>query len=724
MMLRFRLLLGLMVIGCSTASGWGGQLDAATTEKEKKITALRIENAIVLDGVLDEPAWQLAEVISDFTQYNPDTGAPPTEPTEVRLLYNDEFLYLGVYCFDSAGVEGIVVTDLRRDFTSSQSDSFNIALDTFNDDRNSFGFVFNARGAKFDFQATNDGGKRNSSWDGIWYVKTQINEAGWQAEMAIPFKTLRFSSDEHQDWGVNFFRRVRRKSEETNWSPIPRPYSASHVSSAGTLEGLSGIQQGRNLYFKPYISAPVVRLEGDDVDFLPDVGFDVKAGLGSQLTLDLTVNTDFSQVEADNQQINLTRFSLFFPEKRDFFLENATTFQFGPGTGGLPGGDFRDLIPFFSRRIGISGGDLVPLLGGARLTGRVGPYSLGLISIQADDAEGIPSTNFSVVRVSRDVLRQSEIGAIFVNKYENGGDFNRTYGADANFTFFRSMHVTSFLLKTSTPSISDQDLAGRFSLDWVSPQLTAQGSYLSIGDNLNPEVGFVPRTGIRKSSGTFAVRPRPKERIPAILEFEPLIRTEYITDQDNNLETRNLEGRFTVRFRNGGSIWLAANSNFERLTEPFPIRGDQNIAVGDYSFNEYTLSLASDQGRLLSGVFAVTTGEFFDGDKDSYAVTGRFRKPQFQAEVSWKHDNVRLTSGDFETDLVSTLLNYSFNTNMFLNALIQYNRDLKEINSNIRYNFIHKPLSDLFLVYNERRSSTGEVVERALIAKLTYVFSF
>ena len=286
------------------------------------------------------------------------------------------------------------------------------------------------------------------------------------------------------------------------------------------------------------------------------------------------------------------------------------------------------------------------------------------------------------------------------------------------------MHVTSFLLKTSTPSISDQDLAGRFSLDWVSPQLTAQGSYLSIGDNLNPEVGFVPRTGIRKSSGTFAVRPRPKERIPAILEFEPLIRTEYITDQDNNLETRNLEGRFTVKFRDSAIIWVGAKSNFERLTEPFPIRGDQSIAVGDYSFNEYTLSLASDQGRLLSGAFAVTTGEFFDGDKDSYAVTGRFRKPQFQAEVSWKHDNVRLASGDFETDLVSTRLNYSFNTNMFLNALIQYNSDLKEISSNIRYNFIHKPLSDLFLVYNERRSSTGEVVERALIAKLTYVFSF
>ena len=297
-------------------------------------------------------------------------------------------------------------------------------------------------------------------------------------------------------------------------------------------------------------------------------------------------------------------------------------------------------------------------------------------------------------------------------------------GADANLILLEYLNLSSFLVKTTTPELPDQDLTGFLSAAWVDSLLTVQGSYLSVEDNVNPEVGFVPRKGIRKSSGRFGVRPRPGERIPSIREFEPLISTEYITDQNNLLETRNVEGRFTVRFHSGGSISFAGKSNFERLTESFPIQDDQFIPVGDYSFNEYTLSFVSDQSRLLIGDFRVGTGGFFDGDKTSYRLTGRFQKPQFQAELTWSHDDVSLPSGDFDTDLVAARVNYSFNPSMFLNALIQYNSELREIGSNIRFNLIHKPLSDFFLVYNETRTSTGEVAERALIAKLTYVFSF
>jgi hypothetical protein len=490
------------------------------------------------------------------------------------------------------------------------------------------------------------------------------------------------------------------------------------------LEGLSGIRPGRNLYVKPYVTAPVVRRLGDDVDFVPDVGFDVKYGLGSQLTLDLTVNTEFSQVEADQQQINLTRFSLFFPEKREFFLENATTFEFGPGSRAGTLTTFRDLIPFFSRRIGLSGNELVPIIGGGRLSGRAGKYTLGLLSLQVDKFEEIPSTNFSVVRVSRDIFGSSVLGGIFINKQATRQSFNRTYGADANFTFFDFLNLSSFLLKTETPEVPNEDVAGRFGINWTDPLLSLDASYLSIQENFNPEVGFVPRTGIRKTTGTFAFRPRPGERIPSIREFEPSLNVEYISDQENVLATRTVEGRFLTQFQEGGVIWFGGKSNFERLTEPFQIRKDQVIPAGDYSFNEYTLSVSTDKSRTFGGDFKTTIGSFFDGDKNSYSLTGRFQRAQFLAEVSWSRDNVSLPSGNFDTDLVATRVNYSFNPRMFLNALIQYNSDLREIASNIRFNLIYKPLSDVFLVYNERRASTGEVKERALILKVTYVFDF
>ncbi|MDA2930910.1 carbohydrate binding family 9 domain-containing protein, partial [Acidobacteria bacterium AH-259-O06] len=359
---------------------------------------------------------------------------------------------------DLAGEKGIVVNDMTRDFSGLSGDSFQVVFDTFNDNRNGIAFRTNPKGARGDLQTGADGYSYNRDWDGFWFVQAKITDSGWQAEFAIPFKTLRFPGGESQLWGVNFGRCIRRKNEETYWSPIRRPYRLYRVSLAGTLEGINGVRQGRNLYIKPYISAPVLRRENDDVDFTPDAGLDVKYGVSSELTLDLTVNTEFSQVEADEQQINFTRFSLFFPEKREFFLENREIFEFGNvgfrGFSGRSGRSVRsslfrprnDLIPFFSRRIGISKRRLVPILGGARLTGRAGKYRLGIISMEADEFEETPSTNFTVARLRRDVFQNSDIGVLFVNKQESGGHFNRTYGVDANFRFFNYLDVSSYVL--------------------------------------------------------------------------------------------------------------------------------------------------------------------------------------------------------------------------------------------------------------------------------------
>ena len=711
-------LFGLIVLCC-----WGQDLLAA--EDERKVTAVSIEGPIVVDGNLDEPAWKLAQPATDFVQSEPRTGDPVTERTEVRLLYDHENLYIGVYCFDSAGAEGIVVTEVTRDYAPRENDNFIILLDTFNDNRNAVMFSTNPKGAKRDTQVGADGTNNNSDWDAVWHVKTKVTKAGWQAEIAIPFKTLRFQESEEQTWGVNFLRRIRRKNEFGFWSPIPRPYGIQRVSLAGELNGLYGIQQGRNLYVKPYLSTPITRREGDDVDFMPEVGLDVKYGVTPGLTLDLTVNTDFAQVEADEQQINLTRFNLFFPEKREFFLENATIFQFGSSNRGFRGAEGREVIPFFSRRIGISDGELVPILGGARLSGTLGKFRLGMLSMQADEFATTPSTNFSVVRIRRDVFRSSDIGGIFVNKQVNGGPFNRTYGGDVNLKFFTYLDISSFLLKTDTTGIKGQDTAADLTVGWWDRFWEIEAQYLSIQENFNPEVGFAPRTGIKKSRGRFVIHPRPGERMPQIREFRPNLEVEYITNQENVLETRNLETSLAIDFQNSALIWMGRQAHFERLDEPFLIRPNQSIPVGDYQFTEYRIFFSSDRSRMFSGEFRTGTGGFYDGDKNSYTAEVSFQPSyQFGAEVSWTHDDITLPSGDFTTTLTTTRLRYSFTTTMFLNALIQYNSTLREISSNIRFNFIYKPLSDFFLVYNERRTTTGEVVERALIAKLTYLFDF
>ena len=696
---------------------------------ERTITALRLESTITVDGDLDEQEWRLAEPASDFIQQDPHTGQPSTERTEVRLLYDDENLYVGVYCFDSAGIEGLVVNQVNRDFSGTENDGFGVLLDTFDDDRNGFSFQTNPQGAKSDSQVGGDGSSYNRDWDVIWQVQTKITEAGWQAEIAIPFKSLRFHQAESHTWGINFSRRIRRKNEQTHWSPVPRPFGLSRVSVAGTLEGISGLRQGMNLQVKPYLATPVLRLESDDVDFKPELGLDVKYGVSSQLTLDLTVNTDFAQVEADNQQINLTRFSLFFPEKREFFLENASIFQFArQGASRRIGGRSRrdsDLLAFFSRRIGISEGRLIPVLGGARLSGRAGAYTLGLFSMQTDDFEDTPSTNFSVLRLRRDVLQRSDVGAIFVNKQAAGGQYNRTYGIDGNFTLLNNLDVTSFFLKTDTPGVQNEDMAGNITAAWSGPLLQLEGQHLVIGEAFNPEVGFVPRTGIERTRGRFTWTPRPGERVPWIREFRAVNWIDYITTTSGTLETRQMETRFGVDFQNSSRVSVGRDFRFERLSEDFPILSNQDIPPGDYAFSEYSLLLVVDRSRMFSGEVRLATGDFFSGSRDSYRFLFGFRSGyRFESQVTWTHNDITLPSGDFATDLVNTRLQYSFNTRMFLNALIQYNSELKEISSNIRFNLIHKPLSDLFLIYNERRSTTGEVMDRAFIGKLTYVFSF
>ena len=421
-----------------------GPIDYNTARLERRLSAVRTDAAIELDGRLDEPVWRTAPVAKDFVQNDPREGEPATFDTEVRMVFDGDALFIGVVAKD-ADPGAIIVNELKKDFNTGASDTFHFVLDTFHDARNGYQFAVNPAGARWDAQMTNEGRENNANWDGIWDVKTRIADDGWYAEIRIPFKTLKFSPDDEQTWGVNFQRRLRRFNENSHWAPLRRIHQVSRVSMAGTVEGLRGIRPGSNLRIKPYVSTsggqngPGAAIIGDF-----DGGIDAKYGVTSGLTWDFTVNTDFSQVEADEQQVNLTRFSLFFPEKRDFFLENSGVFQFGAGDrggGGANGGRqnaSQDMILFFSRQVGLSAaGDAIPILGGTRLTGRAGGTSVGAVNIQQRAQDASPSINFSALRLRRDILRNSDVGMMALNKDQSGTGFNRVLGADANFRFQR-----------------------------------------------------------------------------------------------------------------------------------------------------------------------------------------------------------------------------------------------------------------------------------------------
>src|SRR5262245_6781837 len=462
-MLSGRLLVIAMFVGTALAASaqtaQDGGIDYDTARSERRLTATQAKGPIVLDGKLDEPSWAAAPLATNFVQNDPREGEPATFETEVKLLYDNRALYIGVFAKDPAPAE-IIVNELRKDFNTGNADGFQVVIDTFHDQRNGYQFAINPMGAKWDSQMSNEGRDQNANWDGIWDVGTRIGEDGWYAEIEIPFKTLKFGPEEMQTWGINFQRRLRRRNENSYWSPLRRIHQLSRVSMAGTYEGLQGLKPGANVRVKPYGLANFNQLPNVALDRDYDAGFDAKYGVTSGLTWDFTVNTDFSQVEADEQQVNLTRFSLFFPEKRDFFLENSGVFQFGSGNtgggGGANGGRqnaSQDMIFFFSRQIGLSPvGDSIPLLAGTRLTGRVGSWSVGALNIQQREQNLSPSTNFTALRLRRDILRNSDIGVMFLNKEPQGNHYNRGFGADANFRFYRDLTFNVAGAKSATPS--------------------------------------------------------------------------------------------------------------------------------------------------------------------------------------------------------------------------------------------------------------------------------
>jgi hypothetical protein len=709
-------------------------IDYEAVRQTKVVTALRITEKITIDGHLEEPAWKQALPAKDFIQQRPRNGEPADEQTEVRYLYDDDNLYIGAICFDSDMAHS-VVHELKEDFNFGQSDLLNIHFDTLHDRRSALSFGVNAAGARRDQQLANDGELSNPDWDAVWDVKVSKNNESWIAEFVIPFKTLRFSKEPVQVWGVNTTRYVLRTNSESSWSPVPLRYRTSRVSQFGTLVGLENIRQGRNLKVKPFVTAGITQVRrGTELKTLQsmsrlkdyDGGVDAKYSLTSSLTLDATYRTDFAQVEVDQQQVNLTRFNLFFPEKRDFFLENSGTFSFGPEA---------NLVPFFSRRIGLSSaGTPIPIVGGGRLTGKINRYDVGFLSMNTErfteGAVSTPRNNYSVARVKRNLLKNSWVGGLLTSRDSTvAGDYNRVYGTDAHFQFYDKLEFDSFLLRSDSPGKQGSNLARRFESGWKDDEHTIVMEYNSVQPNFNPEVGFIRRRDVENYSGELGWRPLfRKSRTVRSLTFSTNF--DYFGGSSSGkVETRTQDVTTGIQFWSGGSINFTRTQTFDRLINPLRIpSGNPHVALlaGDYRYGDYKVSFNTGQSRAIGGNGSLSWGDFYGGRRK--ALTGVLNlRPNYHLNVNLNYDRnqVTLPQGAFTTNLVGTRFTYAFTPRSFLNAFIQYNADTHQVSSNIRFDLTHHPLSDLYLVYNDRRDTiSGQLLERAFIVKLTNLFNF
>jgi hypothetical protein len=712
-----------------TISSALAQDDARTARTAR---AIRVDSAPVIDGDLNEEVWRTAEPIGDFVQSEPAEGQQASERTEVRIVYNDTTLYVSVMCYD-AEPGGILVTDSRRDSDLGETDSFQFILDTYHDKQNGFVFGTNPAGIEYDGQVSNEGsgggnagGGFNRNWDGAWEVRTRIEDNGWSAEFAIPLRTLRYAAAKPQVWGVNFSRNIRRKRELVYWSPVSRVYNIHRLSSGGELHGLE-LETPRNFKFTPYILGTALRdylkvQPGEKVrtDYDKDVGFDVKFGLTPSLNLDFTYNTDFAQVEVDEQQINLTRFNLFFPEKRPFFLENAGLFAVGRA-------ETIDL--FFSRRIGIhSSGAPVPIVGGTRVSGKAGDFNVGFLNMQTKRVELLtPANNFTVGRISRELPNRSSLGGIFVNRSATGleagpDNWNRTWGLDGRLGIGENLTVDGFAARTETPGRTGSESAVDMRAEYQRSGGRTWFQFARVGDDFNPEVGFLERTSYQHlGAGVFRnIRPN----IRWLRELRPHASYNSYWDLEGFKETERIHIDSHIDFENGYFISPPLDIVTEGLKEPFEIFPGIIVPPGTYRSALFAGRFNTDPRATLSASGELDLGGFLSGTQKSFGVTlsGR-RGAKMNSSLRWRQNNIDLREGSFQTNLIQWRLNYNITPLIFAESLIQYNDRASNWSANLRFGWLSRAGTGLFVVYNEGQGLNGlGPISRSFIIKYARQF--
>jgi hypothetical protein len=736
----------------------------ASSQTTQALTAGRLEQneeAPVIDGRVSDPIWQKITPYTTFTQTDPTEGAPATEKTEVRFMIGKGQVYIGIVCFDG-DPEKIIVSQAKRDASLNETDSVVVILDTFNDNQNAFVFGTNPLGIEYDGQVAREGQTSgitfqggaggtqrggvsafNPNWDGDWTVKSQITDRGWETEMAIPFKTLRYTPGTDRTWGFNVMRNIRHKNEQVFLSAIPRGFDIYRVSLAAKITGLD-LPARRDVKAIPYVLGSLNKdftRAGDQVDDSSKAGLDVKWGIRPNLTLDGTVNTDFAQVEADEEQVNLTRFDLFYPEKRPFFLENASTFQFGQP---------QSIDLFFTRRIGLSSAGVpIDLIGGGRLSGKIGRWNVGALNIQTDesyDASGKiltgPANNFSTLRLQREVGRSS-YGAVFVNRQATGGhagsnNWNRAYGVDANVQVSQNQRVSAFMARTDTPRTRTSgprgsDYAGRVFYNFTNNIWQISGGYSQVGEDFNPEVGFLPRRGFRRPEFRMFFQPQPK-RVQWIRRVAPHMSYNSFWGFDGKRQSEmwHLHG-FEIQPRMGGRFGWFMDYNRDNPAAPFAVfnRDGRRVVIprGEYDWWQHAFEYLHNPSARVTATMRYRVGQYYDGNFSSIEFTSDYRiTPKATASLGWTRQEADLPYGHFVNNLVPIKASYAFTTLANVSALLQYNGPNATLSSNIRLAILTRSGTGLFVVYNDRRDMTSytsvETLGRSFIIKFNRLFDF
>lgn len=738
---------GALLVGVLAALG-----AAPAAGQVKSLEARPASSPVVLDGVLDERAWADAAVGGDFVQREPETGKPCSQRTEVRVVFSSSTLYVGLSLYD-AEPERIIQKEMQRDQPLWRDDAVDVVFDTFDDDRNAYLFETNANGARTDALITDEGRDFNLSWNGVWDVASRRTDEGWFSEMAIPFTTLRFNPAA-SSWGFNVLRYVRRRAEQSFWSPILLDADVKRVSQYGRLTGIREVQKVWNLNVKPFLvgslkSTPS-RSGGYESQNELDYGLDVKWGIARALSLDLTVKTDFGETEVDDLQTNLSRFSLFQAEKREFFLENAGIFEFGPGAVGSGAltvmsvgalsfgasgstGTAPLMKVFHSRRIGIGpSGEEVPIELGARITGRIGEWNVGLLDVQTDSAEPlvglgeISGANFGAVRVSRNFGERSSVGIIATQRHEDDNT-NRAYGLDLHLRPNKRFAVDAYGSGTDNSAAGGtSDWSAGIVTTWNGPVWHAQAGWVRIGEDFDPQMGFLLRKDTNRYNGRLTYEPWPESRSVMNLHFE--LDAQLYTSLDGRTQTEEYRlDLFGLRTKSAAEAKVFVAQTRDDLDSPFAIAPGVVIPAGDYRFDAAGLSFLTHSSRPVSIEGQVIAGEFYDGHRQSGTVLLRLRPNRHvRSETTFEISNVKLGAGDFVAKTYRERLALALTPKVLGNLFLQYN-DLSEIASvNLRFSWNYRPGSDLFLVYNQTWDapslSSLKRRDRQLMLKATYLF--
>jgi len=689
-----------------------------------------ITSAPVIDGRLTDSVWARAEILGDFRQREPREGQPSTERTEVRLLTDGQALYVGAWLYDR-NPAGIVPGEKIRDVTLTNSDYFAIILDTYYDRQNGFVFATTPAGVEYDGQVVKEGegggvfqqgqtraqagsmGGFNLNWDATWTVATSVDSAGWYAEFRIPFSTLRYGSGHEQRWGLNAARSIRRKNEEVFWAPIPRQFNLYRLSRAGTLEDLS-VPTRRVATVTPYGLSSARRdyqsTIDDDLTTHAEFGADAKVGLTPSLTLDLTYNTDFAQVEVDEQRTNLTRFPLFFPEKRPFFLENAGVFSAGTPQAV----DF-----FFSRKIGIEDNVPVPIVGGGRLTGKVGGITVGAMQLFTESraaglgGEGsaaVPANAYSVARVSRELPGRSRVGAMFVQRLatDSSADHNRTYALDGRVGVGDAWTFDWWAAKTETPGLEGRDLAFSGRLEWKTARWNNAFRYTQVGEDFNPEVGFLPRADYRNYDVSI-FRTQPVAHLPLLRYWLPHFNYRGYYGFDGVLQSEQVHVDLgETELQNGGRFGPEVNRLTETLTEPFEIAEGVVLPAGTYRWWNNAWDFSTNPSAPVSLTGRLELGPFYDGTRYGGNATFTVRQgASLTTALLVDYNDVNLDEGNFTRSLVGLRVGYFFTPKIFVQSLMQYSNEARTFSANVRFAWLNTAGTGLFVVFNDAEDATG-----------------